>query len=168
MKIESGRQRRSPQPVNPLRVGEGKPELNSCAPCNGLYSASAPMQSKNSQSWTGESSGRKTSDLGRHDQEDRLREQHSLCWLLCLLGLINQTVLYLPPHQEEAGWGLDMSFCLTAGQGEQRHLELFSQSKKASQGVNSDSWVRKSERAFVPPHIHPSSDRKPAQASCPV
>lgn len=37
MKIEAGRQRRSLQPVNPLREGEGKPELNSSVPCKGLY-----------------------------------------------------------------------------------------------------------------------------------
>lgn len=150
MKIESGRQRRSPQPVNPLREGEGKPELNSCAPCDGLYSASAPMQSKNNQSWTGESSGHKMSAFGRHDEEDRLREQHSLCWLLCSLGLINQTVLYLPPQHEEAGWGWIWASAWQQGRASTDTSSCFSQSKKASQGVSSDSRVRKSKRAFVP------------------
>ncbi|RMC00637.1 hypothetical protein DUI87_23254 [Hirundo rustica rustica] len=37
MKIEAGRQRRSLQPVNPLKEGEGKPELNSSVACKGLY-----------------------------------------------------------------------------------------------------------------------------------
>lgn len=48
MKIESGRQRRSPQPVNPLRE-EGKHELNCCAPCNGLYCTGFSTQAEQQQ-----------------------------------------------------------------------------------------------------------------------
>jgi len=135
--------------------------------------ASAPRQSKSSQSWTEESSGCKTSAVGRQEQEQRQEagsssqgesQRQILCWLET--NEPNWALRGLSPGESKKG--LNVSFCPTAEQRQHAQLAHLSQDKKASQGASSDSWVRKSERAFVPQTpIHPSSDRKPL-ASRPV
>lgn len=64
---------------------------------------------------------------------------------------------------------LDMSFCLTAGQGEHRHLELFFTEQKGFPRGQLGFQGQKIKEGICASHIHRhSSDRKPAQASCPV
>lgn len=74
MKIESGRQRRSSQPVNPFREGEGKPELNSCAPCKGLYCAGFSTTANPNRAELGRALGARLVLLGDRSKS-RGREQ---------------------------------------------------------------------------------------------
>lgn len=66
--------------------------------------------------------------------------------MLCPLRTNEANWALLAFSPEASKKGLNESFCPRAGQGEHTHLASFSQGKKASHGVNSNSWVRKRER----------------------
>lgn len=64
MKIESGRQRHPLNLLIHLGEGEGKPDLNSCVPCNGLCTDPGIWEKEKNQAWIGESCGMDVGALG--------------------------------------------------------------------------------------------------------
>lgn len=129
----------SPQPVNPLKEGEGNLSWIPVLPardCTVL--ALAPRQSKSSQSWTAESSGCKTSVFMKRKQEQRQRTAVSrerardgfwICW-----ELMKKTELYLHCHQEEARRGWMWSFAQQQGKDNTWTLHPFHRAKRLPEG----------------------------------